>query len=160
MKSILLALFLSLHPTTAYTTPSHKPPSNRRAFLQSIATTSALLTIPSTATASDLQDVYFGAGCFWHVQHEFVLAERNLLSRKDSELSSRTGYAGGFKTDEEGRVCYHNFQSVADYGKLGHGEVVGMSIPEEKVGDFAVEYFKLFGDKGGKLFSLFYSWSI
>lgn len=88
------------------------------------------------------------------------MAERNLLSRKDSELSSRTGYAGGFKTDEEGRVCYHNFQSVADYGKLGHGEVVGMSIPEEKVGDFAVEYFKLFGDKGGKLFSLFYSWSI
>jgi hypothetical protein len=48
-------------------------------------------------------------------------------------------------------VCYHNFQSIADYGKLGHGEVVGMSIPEERVGDFSVEYFKLFGDKGGTL---------
>lgn len=33
---------------------------------------------------------------------------------------------------------------MADYGKLAHGEVVGMSIPEERVGDFSVEYIKLF----------------
>lgn len=51
-----------------------------------------------------MQDVYFGAGCFWHVQHEFVEAERKLLNRKDKELTSRTGYAGGLKTDGEGRV--------------------------------------------------------
>ena len=39
---------------------------------------------------------------------------------------------------------------VADYGKLGHGEVVGMKIPENKIGDFAKEYFDLFTEKGGK----------
>ena len=24
---------------------------------------------------NDLVKVYFGCGCFWHVQHEFVIAE-------------------------------------------------------------------------------------
>lgn len=98
--------------------------------------------------AANMQDVYFGAGCYWHVQHEFVQAEREKLGRKDNELTSLTGYAGGTKTDEEGRVCYHNMKSIADYGKFGHGEVVGMKIPESSIGDFAVEYFKLFGEKG------------
>lgn len=27
--------------------------------------------------------VYFGAGCFWHFQHEFLSAERELLKRSD-----------------------------------------------------------------------------
>ena len=31
---------------------------------------------------------------------------------------------------------------------MGHGEVVGMRIPQSSVGDFAIEYFKLFGTKG------------
>jgi peptide methionine sulfoxide reductase MsrA len=35
-------------------------------------------------------------------------------------------------------------QFLADYGKLGHGEVVGMKIPEASIGDFAKEYFSLF----------------
>ena len=37
---------------------------------------------------------------------------------------------------------------MADYGNLGHGEVVGIRIPQSSVGDFAIEYFKLFGTKG------------
>ncbi|KAL7470749.1 hypothetical protein ACHAXS_011008 [Conticribra weissflogii] len=150
--------------SAAYTAP--KPPlssvrvdafSSRRAFLSNLAIASAASFgigsnfAPANAADAQLQDVYFGAGCFWHVQHEFVEAERKLLNRKDKELTSRTGYAGGLKTDGEGRVCYHNFQSIADYGKLGHGEVVGMTIPESSIGDFAVEYFKLFGEKGGKI---------
>lgn len=73
-------------------------------------------------------------------------------------MTSLTGYAGGTRADGEGRVCYHNFQSIADYGKLGHGEVVGMTIPRASVGDFAAEYFNLFVrgdrvdtmDKGGE----------
>ena len=48
------------------------------------------------------------------------------------------------------KVCYHNFMGVADYGKLGHGEVVGMRIPQSSIGDFAKEYFDLFTPKGGK----------
>merc|ERR1712087_927180 len=105
----------------------------------SVATTASLssLAAPKNAIAAEssaLTDVYFGVGCFWHIQHEFVEAERKLLSRADKELTSRTGYAGGTK-NIEGKVCYHNFQSLADYGKLGHGEVVGMTIPENSIGD-------------------------
>lgn len=54
---------------------------------------------------------------------------------------------GGLKTDKEGRVCYHNFQGIADYGKLGHGEVVGMTIPQSKIKDFANLYFSLFNPR-------------
>lgn len=57
------------------------------------------------------------------------------------------GYAGGKSTDKEGRVCYHNFQGVADYGKLGHSEVVGMTIPQNKIEDFAELYFSLYNPK-------------
>lgn len=140
---------------------------SRRAFLRRVATTSgAATTIASifsspasvsadadaaTSNSAPLTDVYFGVGCFWHIQHEFVEAERRLLNRSDSQLTSRTGFAGGTKTDGEGRVCYHNFQGVGDYGKLGHGEVVGMSIPEASIGDFATEYFSLFSPKGERV---------
>lgn len=97
-----------------------------------------------------LTDVYFGVGCFWHIQHEFVEAEKKILGRGPNDFTSRTGYAGGNKSDN-GKVCYHNMRSIADYGKLGHGEVVGMSIPENKIGDFAVEYFNLFTAKGERV---------
>ena len=30
---------------------------------------------------------YWGVGCFWHVQHEFVEAEKRILGRSDSELT-------------------------------------------------------------------------
>lgn len=145
-------------PSTTTTTTSSA--DGRRQFVSTAAATfaaslaSAFLPHPAPAEAaslSDLTDVYFGVGCFWHIQHEFVEAERKLLGRGDKELTSLTGYAGGRSTDKEGRVCYHNFQSIADYGKLGHGEVVGMKIPESRIGDFAQEYFNLFTPKGGEL---------
>ena len=100
---------------------------------------------PPTATTDErLTNVYFGCGCFWHIQHEFVQAERSLLGRNDHQLTSAAGYAGGKATDSEGRVCYHNLQFVADYGRLGHGEAVGMTLPENKIADFAHVYFDLF----------------
>jgi peptide methionine sulfoxide reductase MsrA len=101
----------------------------------------------SAGGGSSLTDVYFGVGCFWHIQHEFVQAERDILGRDDHQLTSRAGYAGGKATDGEGRVCYHNLQFVADYGRLGHGEAVGMSIPEDKIPDFASVYFDLFNPR-------------
>ena len=39
---------------------------------------------------------------------------------------------------------------VADYGKLGHAEAVGMRIPKASVRDFAREYFQLFDKKGDR----------
>lgn len=94
-------------------------------------------------------DVYFGVGCFWHIQHEFVGLERSLLNRNDEELSSFTGYAGGTKTGDNDMVCYHNGRRIADYGRLGHSEVVGMAIPKSALVDFASFYFGLFqnGDR-------------
>lgn len=104
-------------------------------------------------------EVYFGTGCFWHVQHEFVAAERSLLGRTDDALTARVGYAGGNAGSVNGKVCYHNSKSVSDYGKLGHAEVVSVRIPPSRFGDFAAEYCKLFrngyradqvGDRGSE----------
>ena len=100
------------------------------------------------ADTDPLTDVYFGVGCFWHAQHEFIAAERDILGRDDQTITALSGYAGGTKTDNNGRVCYHNLQFVADYGKYGHGEVVGMKVPESKIGDFAKVYFDLFRNGG------------
>jgi peptide methionine sulfoxide reductase MsrA len=123
-----------------------------------------------SSISSAEEDVYFGVGCFWHIQHEFVQAERTLLGRTDDTITALAGYAGGTKADHSagipnplGRVCYHNLLGVADYGKLGHGEVVGMRLPQNRIVDFARFYFGLFsksltrvdpGDKGGEYRSL------
>lgn len=99
---------------------------------------------------SELIEVYFGCGCFWHVQHEFVEAERRILKRSDSELTARAGYAGGKAGALDGKVCYHNAANLADYGTLGHGEVVRLNIPPSSFSEFAKEYFNLFDKKGDR----------
>ena len=43
-------------------------------------------SITSKASESNVP-LYFGVGCFWHVQHEFVETERSLLGRTDDELT-------------------------------------------------------------------------
>lgn len=91
---------------------------------------------PQTALAKDVE-VYFGQGCFWHVQHMFAEKELEDLSRATKTLTAVSGYAGG----ETKKVCYHNREGAPDYGKLGHTEVVNVSIPEEKVQSFAKFYF-------------------
>ncbi|KAG7338999.1 peptide methionine sulfoxide reductase [Nitzschia inconspicua] len=122
----------------------------RRSFLSSATAmlTSAVLPVDSVvASASDNQnliDVYFGCGCFWHVQHEFVEAERKILGRNDEQLTSRAAYAGGRLGMKDSKVCYHNVAQISDYGSLGHAEVVSVKIPKENFPDFAVEYCKLF----------------
>lgn len=45
-------------------------------------------------------------------------------------------------------VCYHNAAQIGDYGKLGHAEVVQVSIPSSKLYDFCIEYSKLFTKEG------------
>lgn len=124
--------------------------NDRRDFIANSAATltSALMWQSCVQSASAADDepveVYFGCGCFWHVQHEFVEAEKNILGRSDDELTSRAGYAGGKAGAINGKVCYHNAQNIADYGKLGHAEVVKLNIPPSKFPEFAVEYCKLF----------------
>ncbi len=143
--------------TTKEATMSTTPLPTRRSFLGALATTSSLVSFPNLARSAtdevnsggdELIDVYFGCGCFWHVQHEFVEAERKILGRSDDEITSRAGYAGGKAGALDGKVCYHNAANIADYGKLGHAEVVSLRIPANKFYDFAVEYCNLF-DKDG-----------
>jgi len=126
--------------------------STRRSFLSHqvippVLATTGVLSTPAAA-ADDLINVYFGCGCFWHVQHEMVEAERVILGRKEAEITSRAGYAGGNSGSINGKVCYHNAQNFADYGKLGHAEVVSMKIPAGYFQNFAEQYCKLF-DKDG-----------
>lgn len=98
----------------------------------------------------DLIDVYFGCGCYWHVQHEFVEAERRILGRKSNQITSRTGYAGGNAGMRDGKVCYHNAAMISDYGSLGHAEVVRLQIPPSSFGEFAKEYCRLFDKDGNR----------
>jgi len=128
--------------------PGGKSPLEKNTSIQSSAKTKTLVVsqAKSSLSGDTLIDIYFGVGCFWHVQHEFVLAERDILDRKDTGLTSRAGYAGGTRTDDEGRVCYHNTFDVADYGKFGHAEAVALTIPTSSVEDFASVYFDLFKD--------------
>jgi len=144
---VLIAATEALH--------QNQPPSSssRRSFLQKqlVLPFAAAAAIPPPANAAapdDELEIYFGAGCFWHIQHEFVEAEQRILGRKALDCTSRAGYAGGKALGPDGKVCYHNAGQVADYGRLGHAEVVNMKIPASKYPDFVLEYCKLFSDEG------------
>lgn len=54
-----------------------------------------LLSLPLTfgagiVHADDLNapTYYFGVGCFWHVQHEFVQAEQSILNRPNTQVTA------------------------------------------------------------------------
>ncbi len=81
---------------------------------------------------------------------EFVEAERKILGRSDGQLTALAGYAGGLSGAQNGNVCYHNAARVADYGSLGHAEVVRVRVPPSKFGDFAKEYAALFDSFGNR----------
>ena len=146
-------LWGTLQPTVGLELSRTASPSSRRGFLQGgIAATAAtfLSPLPSLAAEDDdkMMEVYFGCGCFWHVQHEFVEAERRILGRSDSALTARAGYAGGTAGAKNGKVCYHNAVQISDYGSLGHAEVVRLVIPESTFPAFCVEYCNLFNEQG------------
>jgi len=104
-----------------------------------VALASLIITL---GTAEDI-DVYFGCGCFWHVQHAFVELEMSALGRTDGSITARAAYAGGNSVGQNGLVCYHNSQGIADYGGLGHAEVVALRIPESKFPEFANKFWSL-----------------
>jgi peptide methionine sulfoxide reductase MsrA len=99
------------------------------------------LLFNASGQSDAMVELYFGCGCFWHVQHEFIKAEQNLLGRSAASLTSLTGYAGGSGT----LVCYSPpSASIPNYERIGHTEVVGMKIPESSVGAFAEVFWSLF----------------
>jgi len=116
-----------------------------RALLAVLASGAAAVVVamgaPGAARAEGSVDVFFGQGCFWHVQHDVVKKEVSALQRDTNEVTALVGYAGGKKVGDDGRVCYHNLMMAPDYGQMGHTEVVNVSVPESKVVDFAKDYF-------------------
>lgn len=101
----------------------------------------ATVAAPRAAHAEGNVNVFFGQGCFWHLQHEIVKKEETALDRGSKSITALVGYAGGNEVGDQGRVCYHNMAMTADYGRLGHTEVVNVSVPESKIGEFAKDYF-------------------
>lgn len=87
--------------------------------------------------------LYFGCGCFWHVQHEFIVAERSLLGRTDAELTAIVGYAGGLALNDVGKVCYPPTSQHGD-AEHYHAEVVQVTMPRSKVPAVAAMYWSLF----------------
>lgn len=123
--------------------------AGRRQAVQAAFAATVTIAMPASSKAAEpTVTAYFGAGCFWHVQHEFVLEEVAALKRSPGQITAVSGYAGGQRLGDGGKVCYHNFRNIADYGKLGHAEAVQVSIPESAFPRFCNKYFSLFGERG------------
>jgi peptide methionine sulfoxide reductase MsrA len=120
-------------------------PIGRRGVL--IAAAASTTSLPANAAPDPLVKIYFGAGCFWHVQHEMV-GEEKAAGRASQQITAVSGYAGGQRLGDGSKVCYHNAQRIADYGSLGHAEAVQVEIPASSVPRFAQKYFSLFGPRG------------
>lgn len=95
----------------------------------------------ATAAGSSPETVYFGNGCFWGRQKDFVDVEKT-LGRTPDKVSAVVGYAGGRQTGPDGRVCYYYGPGNSVYEKLGHAEVVQLEL-----GDDARKEFAAFADK-------------
>jgi hypothetical protein len=134
------------HATKEMAAVQNQSQSRRKWLKQvSVAVAGSTTVYPARAVQEESAALYyFGVGCFWHVQHELWKAEQQLLGRSVQECTALAGYAGGKKVGKDGTVCYHNFLGQSDYGKLGHSEVVALTIPDQKLESIARAYFDLF----------------
>ncbi|CAB9497548.1 expressed unknown protein [Seminavis robusta] len=154
---VLFILLVAVHVCNAIVV-------ERRSFLENAGQATLLLgalmalDVPAAAASSSsspvVESIYIGCGCFWHLQHSVAMFERDQLGRKGGQLTAKTGYAGGLATTkmntdtassiEDGRVCYHNPEGIADYGQLGYAEVVGVQVPTDRMLDMIQVYFDNF----------------
>lgn len=91
-------------------------------------------TVQPALAADDtalIEPVYFGNGCFWGRQYDFIQTEKE-LGRQMGDISAVVGYAGGavpFKDPSNNKVCYY-YTTEKDnvYEPLGHAEVVQVEL--------------------------------
>lgn len=102
----------------------------------------SLLALTTPISVADV-DVYFGCGCFWHVQYAMVGLEMKALGRDGASVTARTAYAGSNVTNPNGLVCYHNAEQVSDYAAMGYAEAVSMSVPEEHFDVFVKKFWEV-----------------
>lgn len=84
---------------------------------------------PQLAISNEaVEPVYFGNGCFWGRQYDFVNAEQ-ALGRFPGDISAVVGYAGGAVPSPSNKVCYYYTPDKdAVYERLGHAEVVQVEL--------------------------------
>lgn len=85
---------------------------------------------PSFLRNDPTRSIYFGNGCFWHTQYDFVVVEQDPdgpFRRNDSAVTSLIGYAGGRYESPSGAVCYHGLPHT-DYSRLGHAEACSIQL--------------------------------
>jgi peptide methionine sulfoxide reductase MsrA len=110
--------------------------------------------VASTA-ATAVEPVFFGNGCFWGRQKDFVDAEM-ALGRQPGDISAVVGYAGGKLKPSQNKVCYYYAPEDTVYERLGHAEVVQVELRgDERAEQFrrlARVYFSQFRQlPGGKM---------
>lgn len=122
------------------------------------ALATALLTLLSPITPAHAAadpapaptTIYFGNGCFWGRQKDFVDVEQQVLNRPPERVSAVVGYAGGRSTSPDGKVCYYYSNNRANvYERLGHAEVVSVQLDageaaKKQMEAFAQQYFEQF----------------
>lgn len=101
--------------------------------------------------AASMQTIYFGNGCFWGRQKDFVEVESGQLGRSPEQLTALVGYAAGTRVGPDGKVCYYYADPRTQYEALGHAEVVRLGITagdqaaaEREMRAFAARYFEQF----------------
>jgi len=96
-------------------------------------------------SASSSTEIFWGNGCFWGRQKDFIDTELR-LGRSADAVTARVGYAGGATPSQ--RVCYYYSSPDTVYEKLGHAEVVQVSLrneaAESELREFAKTYFSQF----------------
>lgn len=94
--TVLLAICASAFKSTGINARSFELSLSMKDFqsslkksLVSIAIVPLLLASTSAPAhaADDIQSYYWGVGCFWHTQHEFIGAEKRILGRTDEQLT-------------------------------------------------------------------------
>ena len=124
----VLASSMSIAPSFADTSYGPTPTNN---------------SLSTSTTDTAVEPVYFGNGCFWGRQKDFVDAEVS-MGRTGKDISAIVGYAGGKIQSPKNKVCYYYTpEKETVYERLGHAEVVQVELKGDNESEKAEEYRKL-----------------
>jgi peptide methionine sulfoxide reductase MsrA len=105
----------------------------------------AVVIAAAQPALADITPVYFGNGCFWGRQKDFVDTEMK-LGRTVASSTAVVGYAGGQENTKA--VCYYYNAPDTLYEKQVHAEVVQVGLDSDKASEqfagFAEIYFSQF----------------
>lgn len=94
-----------------------------------VAVSCMLLMLSITAVSAPLPEIsfYVGNGCYWEIQYDMVnYFELEMLGRSPSELTARSGYAGG--KSRLSPLCYPNADAFNVYKDFGYSETVELKV--------------------------------